>query len=187
MDSSKAADPSPTLSMVDLVSKVNQFLPFNSMWDGFWVHAFKRSNLVIGAAFDRSLGRDFDIVFKKVIFFNLPARWSDSHVVGGQLVRLATQQEFALQQPDFDTQNLSIFAFDISWGCPLGERLFYTYYVVAKSIWAFKCEGDDRQYGGAEFTDPWAVGGNPRLIDGKPCLLNRVTRPVERSRRSQAR
>jgi hypothetical protein len=45
---------------------------------------------------------------------------------------------------------------------------------VAKTIWIFKCEGEDCKYGGAEFIDPWAVNGYPQLVNGKPCFKNRV-------------
>jgi hypothetical protein len=159
----------------ELIAKVNKTLPLHNMWDGLWVHAYKRNNLVISAALDRSARRDYDIVFKKTIFFNLPASWRDDDIIGDNLIRLASNEEFALQQPDFDTKNLPIFAFDIGWTIGQESRIPYTYYVVAKTLWLFKCEGEDCKYGGAEFIDPWAVNGYPQLIAGKPCLQNRIT------------
>jgi hypothetical protein len=174
MDQNFDGKTKPSLSIDELVAKVNKTLPLHNMWDGLWVHAFKRNNLVISAAFDRSSRRDYDIVFKKVSFFNLPASWRDDDIVGDNLVRVATKQEFAQQQPNFNTQNLSVFAFDIGWNLGQLGRVPYTYYVVAKTIWVFKCEGEDCKYGGAEFIDPWAVNGYPQLVEGKPCFQNRV-------------
>jgi hypothetical protein len=73
MDQNFDSEIKPSSSINELVAKLNETLPLHNMWDGLWVHAFKRSNLVISAAFDRSSRRDYDIVFKKVCFFNLPA------------------------------------------------------------------------------------------------------------------
>jgi hypothetical protein len=45
MNQPKDNDLPSNLSMIDLVNKVNQFLPLHNMWDGLWVHAAQ--NLLI--------------------------------------------------------------------------------------------------------------------------------------------
>ena len=137
------------------------------MWDGLWVHKFKRNNLVIGASFDRCYYRDYDIVFKKVIFFNLPYQWRDTEVNTEDLIRLSTKEEFEKQHPDFDTSNKNIFAIDICFTNFARENIMHTFFVVAETVYIFKPQPPENKYGGAEYTDPF-------IDELFPCKKNRV-------------
>ena len=95
-------------SIQQIINVVNKTLPLHSMWDGLWVHKFKRKSLVIGASFDRCYYRDYDIVFKKVSFFNLPHEWRDTEVNTENLIRLSTKEEFEKQHQLFCPLELNI-------------------------------------------------------------------------------
>jgi hypothetical protein len=132
------------------------------MWDGLWVHEYKRHNLVIGASFDRIYYRNYDVVFKKVLFFNLPNQWRDTDVESDALIRLATKEEFALQQPNFDVKDKNIFAIDLVF-----NNVLHNFYIVAKTVYLFKCEPPNDKYGGTDYVDPF-------IHEPFPCKKNRV-------------
>ena len=157
------------ISIEDIVETVNKTLPLNSMWDGLWVHKFKRKNLVIGASFDRCYYRDYDIVFKKVSFFNLPYQWRDTEVNSENLIRLSTKKEFEKQHPDFDILDKNIFAIDIWLTNYARENIMHTFFVIAQTVYIFKQLPPDNNFGGAEYTDPF-------IGEVFPCKKNRVTK-----------
>jgi hypothetical protein len=141
-----------------IIKKINEDLPLHSMWDGFWVHSFKRGTLVISCSFDRIYYRQFDLVFKKVIFFNVPERWRDSNVDGDDLLRLASPEEFRRHHPDFDTKGHLIFAIDMHLeiindiiheinGEPQREirRAWepFTFFIVATHVYLNECTPED--------------------------------------------
>jgi len=145
------------------VEKVNKELPLHSMWDGFWIASWKRKTLIVSASFDKSLYRDYDIVFKRVTFFNLPEQWRDTAVRGDDLLRIASVQEFQSQQPCFEVGDRTIFAIDIY----LGD-VKHTFFIIAKNIYLIKCPPADR-YPIYDYTDPYGEEKD------YPSLKNRVT------------
>ena len=93
------------IDMLEIVRTINAALPVHSMWDGFWVHSFRRRTLVISCSFDKIYYREFDLIFKKVIFFNVPESWRDTAVMGDEMIRVATVDEFHKYHEGFDTKN----------------------------------------------------------------------------------
>ncbi|MEO7048696.1 MAG: hypothetical protein ABI091_25570 [Ferruginibacter sp.] len=148
-----------------IVKRINESLPLHSMWDGFWVHYFKAKTLIISASFDMIYYRDYDLIFKKVIFFNVPERWRDTDISGEELVRLSTEEEFAQHHPGFSTQNHFIFAIDIHFARN-NNVTKYTFFIVAKYIYLVKCEGADSKPD-AFYTEKY----NDEMF---PCIKNRV-------------
>ena len=128
----------PPSEIQSTVQELNKKLPLHSMWDGFWIHELYKNELIISCSFDRIYYRNFDIIFKGVIFFNVPVNWRDTNIPGEDLLRLATKEEFKEQQPDFDTKNLNIFAIDIHFYFD-GAPDPHTFYVVAQSVELFDC------------------------------------------------
>ena len=149
-----------------IVHQVNERLPVHSMWDGFWINKFKRSNLQISCSFDRIYYRNFDLVFKKVVFFNLPHQWRDTHVFGDHILRLSNKDEFSTHHPNFDFQGKHIFAIDLHFDI---NNVFqkHTYFVVASKVFLFKCEYPDNA-SGYEYEDPYGEDV------GFECKENRV-------------
>jgi hypothetical protein len=121
------------------VAEVNQNLPLHSMWDGFWVHSFKNGRLEVSCSFDRIYYRDFDIIFREVIFFNLPDEWRDTDIYGEELLRLSNHDEFSRHHPDFDTQQHSIIAIDIHFTPWQKSPVKHTFFVVTTSVELQKC------------------------------------------------
>jgi hypothetical protein len=142
--------PAKIVEIDTIVNKINDLFPLHSMWDGLWVHEFKRKNLVIGASFDRIYYREYDIVFKKVIFFNVPHAWRDTDVHGEHLLRLSTTEEFASHHPNFKTGDKPIFAIDLTF-----DELHHTFFVVAEKVYLVKLDPALQNYGGAEYKDPF--------------------------------
>ena len=134
------------------------------MWDGFWVHSFKRKTLIISCSFDRIYYRNYDLIFKKVIFFNVPDEWRDTNIYGDELIRLANETEFEENHPGFSTQHKPIFAIDIHFGNDIPVK--YTFFIVAEHLYLNKCEAPDNNPI-PEYTDPF-------INDGFPCFANRV-------------
>lgn len=112
------------------------------MWDGFWVHSFKRKTLIISCSFDRIYYRDFDIIFKQVIFFNVPEQWQDTNIHGDNLIRIATREEFEQAHPGFDIRDRHIFAIDIHFykNDSLEKHVFF---ILAKHVYLIRCEASD--------------------------------------------
>lgn len=148
-----------------IVDKINETLPVHALWDGFWIHKFKRSNLVISGSQDQTYYRNYDLVFKKVLFFNLPRAWRDTNVLGDHMLRLSDREEFARHHPGFDVQDRQIFAIDLHYDVE-GQWQKHTFFVVAAHVYLFKCEPPD-DAPGLFYTDP--------LGDvWYPCKENRV-------------
>ncbi|MCD6011561.1 MAG: hypothetical protein K0Q79_1423 [Flavipsychrobacter sp.] len=135
------------------------------MWDGFWVRSFKRGTLVISCSFDRIYYREFDLVFKQVVFFNVPAQWRDTNVDGDDLLRLAPAEEFAALYPDVEIGDRAVFAIDMHLDV---NRVWqpYTFYIVARHIYLNKCTPEDN--------DPGWTYEDPINDVQYPCMLNRV-------------
>jgi hypothetical protein len=147
------------------IDQINQELPLHSMWDGFWVHAFDKGRLQVSCSFDRIYYRDFDIVFRDVIFFNLPDEWRDTDIRGENLLRIASKNEFIVHHPDFDTQDHSILAIDIF--ISRREAIFkHTFFIVATSVELSKCV----QYNNSPAAEYMEVFPNEPF----PCKKNRV-------------
>ncbi len=148
-----------------IVDKINTDLPLNRMWDGFWVHEFRKRTLTISCSFDRILYREYDIIFNKVIFFNVPESWRDNNVRSDNLLRLATKEEFEKQQPGFDVRDRLIFAIDLTYyinEVPVVD----TYYIVAKHVFLVEAKAPDN-HPGSDYIDP---------LEDEPgrCFENRV-------------
>jgi hypothetical protein len=149
------------------VHRINAELPLHSMWDGFWVHSFKRGTLVISCSFDRIYYRDFDLVFKKVIFFNLPPEWRDTDVPGDELLRIASREEFHKFHPHFDTQERIIFAIDLHFKNSDSFKK-QTFFILAEHVFLNKCEAPDNNPV-PEYHDPFEA-------EDFPVFKNRVIR-----------
>lgn len=164
--------PIPPEQMAEYVRKINERLPVHAMWDGYWIESFKRSNLQISGSLDRLYYREWDIVFKKVTFFNLPAEWRDTNIIGNDFFCLSSKEEFKLHHPDFDPGDHHIFAIDL-WYPFLEPTEKHTFFVVAANVFLFKCESPD--------TDVWMNYTDP-LLGGYKEKRNRV--PFAKGRHS---
>ena len=155
------------MDIAKLVTDINQTLAAHSLWDGYWIHSFKRKTLSIGASFDRSRGRLYDIVFKQVDFFNLPAQWRDTDTFEHDLLRLSTVEEFSRHHADLVPEGSHVFAIDLMY--PRGALLCkLTHFVVAPKLYFFRTQPPHDQYGAGGYVDPLASAA-------QPCLINRVT------------
>ncbi|MBK6513387.1 MAG: hypothetical protein IPM79_05810 [Polyangiaceae bacterium] len=125
-----------------IVAAVNAALPVHSLWDGFWIHSYRRRTLIVSASFDRIYRRDFDLVFKQVTFFNLPVEWRDTNVRGDELLRLASRAELAAAQPQVQAGDRHIFAIDLHYASER-ETTTYTFFVLAKHVYLNRCEPAD--------------------------------------------
>lgn len=150
----------------NIIQRINKELPLHSMWDGFWVHSFNRGTLVISCSFDRIYYRNFDLVFKKVIFFNVPVEWRDTDIYGDDLLRLATKDEFIEHQPGFDPLDRQIIAIDIHFRLLSGEIKKHTFFILAEHVYLNKCVAPDYSPA-SEYADPYSE-------EPFPCKKNRV-------------
>jgi len=149
-----------------IVKRINGTLPLHSLWDGFWVHGFRRGMLIISCSFNRIYYRDNDLVFQKAIFFNVPDSWRDTQIDDDDLLRLATRAEFTSQHPGFDTKGLPVFAIDLHANNHAGIRVGCTFYIVAKHLYLIRCAPDNNNPV-PTYTDPFAN-------EPYPCSKNRV-------------
>lgn len=150
------------------------------MWDGFWIHSFKRGTLVISASYDICYGSTYNFIFKKVIFFNVPYKWKDTNVVGEDAFRLATTMEFKQHHPHFDPGTHAIFAVDMEIEVIRavyldgvlrhmpGARELRTFFIVARHIYLQPYDPDFRRLLKEEYED--TMLGN----DEYPSMKNRV-------------
>ena len=152
-------------NFIQIVKTINETLPIHSLWDGFWVHYFKRKTLIISCSFDRIYYRNFDLIFKQVIFFNVPDEWSDTSIHGDELIRLAAKSEFKKHHPDFDLQDEIIFGIDIYIENNRSSEV-HTFFIIAKHIYLQKCEVPDNNPT-PEYTDPFCN-------EIFPCKKNRI-------------
>ncbi len=134
------------------------------MWDGFWVHSFKRGTLIISCSFDRIYYRDFDLVFKKVTFFNVPDSWRDTDVHGDNLLRLAPEGEFTALDTGITTEGLGIFAIDLHLNIDNSPQP-HTFFIVAEHIYLNKCLPED--------CNPVPEYKDPIANEPYPCMKNR--------------
>ena len=149
----------------EIVEKVNRTLPLHSMWDGFWIHSFRRKTLILSCSFDRIYYRNYDLIFKQVVFFNLPDQWRDTDVYGDNLLRLASQEEFKQYHPGFDPENHFIFAFDLHINTQNKDNN-YIFFVLAKHIYLIQCEPPDNR--------PVTVYTDSLEYEAFPCMKNRA-------------
>ena len=148
-------------NMIEIVQTINKTLPLHSLWDGFWVHAFKRKTLIISCSFDRTYYRNFDLVFKNVIFYNVPSEWRDTAIHGDNLIRLSTVEEFTQYHPGFDTSGHVVFGIDIHFG-----QKKYSFFIVGKHVYLNECKAPDN-HAGTEYVDLFEE-------EEFPCRKNRV-------------
>lgn len=155
-----------TTDLRQLINKINTELPVHSMWDGFWIHAFKKDTLIISCSFDRIYYRNFDIVFKKVIFFNVPVEWRDTDIYGDNLLRLTSKEEFEKHHPGFDTLDRHIIAIDMYFRTTVGDINKSTFFILAEHIYPNKCVSPD--------CNPVSEYADPFIAEPFPCRKNRV-------------
>ena|GEM_PF-5850728 len=151
----------------EVIETINATLPVHSMWDGFWVHSFKRNTLVVSCSFDRIYYRDFDLIFKKVTFFNIPGEWRDTNIFGNDLIRLATPEEFHRHHPGFETGAHNIFAIDLYFENREKNATWEkeTFFILAEHIYLIRCERGNNPV--PEYIDPF-------VDEVFPCKKNRV-------------
>ncbi len=129
---------SPTHKEMQIYTdKLNSQFSVHALWNGYNIRMFKHKNLVIGGSQDWIYYHDIDIIFKKVIFFNLPSGWSDTLIKGDDLFRLTNEEEFKIHHQNFDTQNQHIFAFDLVSNYDETDQK-HTFFVVAKNVFLEK-------------------------------------------------
>ena len=150
---------------IQIIKTINETIPIHSMWDGFWVHYFKRKTLIISCSFDRIYYRNYDLIFKQVIFFNVPDEWRDTNIHGDELIRIATKTEFKQHHPDFNFQDQVIFGLDI-YIDNNGSLEKHTFFIIAKHIYLIKCEAPDN--------NPVPEYADPFCNENYPCKKNRV-------------
>jgi hypothetical protein len=148
------------------LNSVNQTIPVHSMLDGFWIFDFERGRLTVSCSFDRTSYRNFDIEFKEVIFFNIPAEWADDNVRGDILFRLADKEEFALQQPYFNVGDNYIIALDLTYAPRDRPVVKHTFYIVASDLYAEKCLTGN--------ANPSVYYKDKLKDEPFPCMKNRV-------------
>ena len=144
-----------------IVANINATLAAQSLWDGFWIHSFKTNTLIISCSFDKMYYRSFDLVFKKVTFFNLPDAWRDTNVAGDTFLRLATKEEFMKQQPIVDIGDNQLFAVDL-----IIDTKKQSFFIAAKHVFLNECTPLNNNPV-AEYTDPYKG-------EKMPVLKNRV-------------
>lgn len=123
----------PRADMQRYVDRINEQLPVHALWDGYYIRMFKRKNLVIGGSQDWIYFHNVDLIFKKVIFFNLPSDWRDTAIEGEDLFRISDEDEFRLHHPDFDIQDRHVFAIDLHYDFK-GEYQKHTFFIVAANV-----------------------------------------------------
>ena len=155
----------PLMNFDQIITTINESLPIHSMWDGFWIHKFKRKTLIISCSFDRIYYRNYDLIFKKVTFFNVPDEWRDTQIHGDELIRLAPISEFKQYHPDFNVQDQLIFAVDIFFdnNSTLEKHIFF---ILAKHIYLKKCDAPDN--------NPTPEYADPFCNEFFPCRKNRI-------------
>lgn len=124
------------------VQELNEKLPLHNMWDGFWIHELYQNELTISCSFNSIYYRNFDIIFDDVVFFNVPINWRDTNMRGNDFLRIASKEEFSHQQPDFDIQDLHVFAIDIYFNFEEAPDP-HTFFVVASSVKLIDCNGGE--------------------------------------------
>jgi hypothetical protein len=141
----------PHEQMQRYVDQINQEFQVGALWNGYGIRMLKKNNLVIGGSQDWIYFHNIDVIFKKVIFYNLPSQWQDTAVVGNDLFRLSDQHEFELSHPDFDVENRHVFAFDMHIE-QNREMEKHTFFIVASNVFFDKPEpvGD----GFIDYDDP---------------------------------
>jgi hypothetical protein len=118
--------------MQKIVDSINGQFPVDALWNGYKIRMFKRKNLVVGGSQDWMYFHNIDVIFKKVIFFNLPSGWHDTSVHGDDLFRLSTKEEFQKHHPDFEVGSYHVFAFDLYKGFEAEAPT--TFFVVANNV-----------------------------------------------------
>ena len=167
-----------------IIKKINQTLIVPTQYDGFWIDSFKRKTLVIYSSHDRIYGADYELVFKNVIFYNIPYQWRDTNVDTDALLRLATPDEFAKHHPGFDAGAHMILALDLHLETNLdyfieinGEQQRqinrtwdpYTFFIVAKHV--YLSDRDDKYGSSPTYEDQMMDDEYPAF-----CRKNRVVK-----------
>lgn len=132
------------------IDELNQKIPQNYLWDGFWIDSFKRKTLNVSASFDRIYYRDIMIVYKGVTFFNLPSQWRDT-AAQQPWMRITDKQDFAQQFPTENTENKHIIEWQL-YGTNAVQAI-ERFFVVCDKVFVFHCKGQERNYDLA-YTDP---------------------------------
>lgn len=149
------------------ISAVNQVIPLQSMWDGFWIHQFSEGELIISCSFNRIYYRDFDIIFTGVTFFNLPEEWRDTDVPGDELIHISSPSAFDRANPGFNTDHKLVLAIDLIFPTGQGHgRKLYTFFIVCDSVTAERCKPG--------YSSPVREYTDPLEHEPYPCMSNRV-------------
>ncbi|MEZ4688480.1 MAG: hypothetical protein R3B47_21185 [Bacteroidia bacterium] len=141
--------------MQQFVDKINAQLPVHAFWDGYYIRMFKRNNLMIGGSQDWIYYHNVDLIFKKVTFFNLPPWWRDTAIVGDDLFRLSSPEEFHAHFPEIDTGDRHVFAFDLHYD--IHESFTkHSFFVLAANVFFEKLTSGD---GKITYEDPLGKEG----------------------------
>jgi hypothetical protein len=140
------------------IHELNQRIPDNYLWDGFWIDDFSNACLTVSGSFDRIYYQDITIQFFDCIFFNLPGEWRDTDV-HGQLLNIADRIGFE-QTQEINTLGYNVIEVKLLFGQPT-----VSYFVVCKEIIVTKCTDQGRDFK-LMYTDP--------ILAQESKLLNRV-------------
>ncbi len=124
---------------------LNNKIPNNYLWDGFWIDSYRRKTLNVSASFDRIYYRDIMIVYKGVTFFNLPYEWRDT-VVAQPWMRLADAVIFSNHFPEVNIVDKHVIEWQLSDGNNNDNNTIERFYVVCEKVFVFKCEGKERDF-----------------------------------------
>ncbi|MCB9233355.1 MAG: hypothetical protein H6581_16985 [Bacteroidia bacterium] len=134
--------------MQKIVDRINASFSVHALWNGYRIRMFRRKNLVISGSQNWTYYRNLDVIFKKVIFFNLPPEWHDTWIRGEDLFRLSTVAEFRQHHPDFDPLDRHVFAIDLTYS---GTQR--TFFILASNVFCVRCESPDND-GDIYYEDP---------------------------------
>jgi hypothetical protein len=159
---------------------INDKIPKNYLWDGFWINDFQRNRLVISASFDRIYYRNLSLIFKKVTFFNLPRRWDDTDFVSEQFLQLATKEEFEQQHPDFDLNGQQIIKIELNLPRNHEERRHITFFIVCDEVRIYHYENENNGYN-PNYLDPLEGQKDVDFMQNRVPLLKKIN--VEKNKK----
>ncbi len=134
------------------LTALNNIIPINYLWDGFWIDSFNNGELNVSASFDQIYYRDIMIVYSGVTFFNLPQNWRDNYVVLPWM-QFANKETFIQQYPKQDITDKIIIQWQLGDGST--TNAIHTFYIVCSNIKVYKCNDEQKDYE-MTYKDPYA-------------------------------
>jgi hypothetical protein len=149
------------------IDNINQQIPKNYLWDGFWINDFAHGVLDISASFDRIYYRNLKLAFTGVTFFNLPESWRDTDIATENFLRLGHQRSFTSSFREIDLTDKTLIDIYLYMPVAGGEKELYGFSIVCDTVTITRFDKGDGAYN-KTYTDP---------LEGKmnyPIIHNRV-------------